>query len=99
VRGVHNVLRAMGMEEGAPEVPAEQRTFRRITLAHAEHGGGLRMTVDLGDEVTQGQEIAQVVDVFGDTVERVAAPSAGFVLRAMRLGSIATGAEVAWIAA
>jgi len=98
VRGVHNVLRAMGMEEGQPEVPKEQRAFRTITLVHAERGGGLRMAVDLGHEVTAGQEIAQVIDVFGQTVERITAPVAGFVLRVMRLGSIATGAEVAWIA-
>ena len=98
VRGVHNVLRAMGLEEGSPEVPATQRVFRKITLSHAEHGGGLRMNVDLGDDVRAGQTIAEVVDVFGDMVERVSAPVDGFVLRAMRLGSISSGAEVAWIA-
>lgn len=97
VRGVHNVLRALKMEEGEPEVPKVQRAFRNIALSHAEHGGGLRMKVDLGDEVKQGQEIAEVVDVFGDTIERITSPATGFVLRAMRFGSISTGAEVAWI--
>lgn len=98
IRGVHNVLRALKMEEGEPEVPKEQRVFRNITLSHAEHGGGLRMKVDLGDEVSRGQDIAEVVDVFGDTIERISSPAAGFVLRVMRFGSISTGAEVAWIA-
>jgi len=97
VRGVHNVLRALKMEEGEPEVPKEQRVFRSIALSHADHGGGLRMKVDLGDEVTKGQEIAEVVDVFGDSIERITSPATGFVLRAMRFGSISTGAEVAWI--
>jgi predicted deacylase len=98
VRGVHNVLRAMGMEDGAPEPPERQRDFHKIALVHAEHGGGLRMQTDLGKDVTAGEEIAQVVDVFGQTVETITAPVSGFVLRAMRLGSVATGAEIAWIA-
>jgi uncharacterized protein len=97
VRGVHNVLRAMGIEEGEPERPGPQRAFRNITLVHAEHGGGLRMAVDLGDDVTAGQEIAQIVDVFGQTVEHIRAATSGFILRIMRLGSVATGAEVVWI--
>ncbi len=97
VRGVHNVLRTFGIEDGDPEPPGPQRAFRSITLAHAERGGGLRLRVDLGDEVARGQPIADVVDVFGDPVEEVTAPVAGFVLRIMRLGSLATGAEVAWI--
>ena len=98
VRGVHNALRAMGMEQGDPDVPKEQRIFRTITLVHAERGGGLRMSVDLGDEVEKGQPIGEVVDVFGRTVEQLVASTAGFILRIMRLGSISTGAEIVWIA-
>lgn len=97
VRGIRNALRSMGMVEGAPEVP-EQRVFRTISLVHAERGGGLRMKVGLGAEVRSGQPIAEVVDVFGDLVEVVLSPGDGFVLRRMLLGSISTGAEVAWIA-
>lgn len=99
VRGVHNVMRILGIEEGGPETPQKQRDFRKITLVHAEHGGGLRMKVDLHDEVRAGQEIAEIVDVFGRTVERATAPTDGFILRTMRLGSVATGAELVWIAA
>jgi hypothetical protein len=38
------------------------------------------------------------VDVFGQTVEQIASPVAGFVLRVMRLASVSTGAEVVWLA-
>lgn len=98
VRGVHNVLVAMGMSGRGPAPTGPQRTFTEIHLVHAERGGGLRMSVDLRDEVKQGDTLAEIVDVFGQTVETLRAPVDGFVLRAMRLGSLATGAEVAWIA-
>ena len=55
-------------------------------------------SVDLGSEVTAGQEIGEVVDVFGERVESLEAPLDGFILRVMRLGSISTGAEVVWVA-
>ncbi|HEX5040905.1 MAG TPA: succinylglutamate desuccinylase/aspartoacylase family protein [Candidatus Limnocylindria bacterium] len=98
VRGVSNVMRAMGMLAGEPEDRGPARRFSKITLVHAEHGGGLHLDVDLGDDVTAGQEIGEIVDVFGDRVERIEASADGFILRAMRLGSVSTGAEIVWIA-
>ena len=98
VRGVHNVLRHLGMEVGEVDVPEEQRIFRTISLVHADAGGALRWCVDLGDQVSAGQTIAELVDLFGAEVETLTAPTDGFVLRKMLYGSISTGAEVAWIA-
>ena len=98
VRGVRNVMSTLGMLSSPAEAPGTQRDFRELKLVHASHGGGLRMKVDVRDVVKAGQTIAEVVDVFGDPVETLTSPVDGFVLRAMRLGSIATGAEVAWIA-
>lgn len=98
VQGVRNVMIAMGMLDEEPVKPASQRRFDSITLMHANRGGGLRVHHAIGDEVTAGQLVAEIVNVFGETVERLEAPVDGFVLRAMKLGSIATGAEVAWIA-
>jgi len=98
VQGVRNVMIAMGMLDEEPVRPATQRHFDSITLVHANRGGGLRVHRAIGDEVTAGQLIAEIVNVFGETVERLESPKDGFVLRAMKLGSISTGAEVAWIA-
>jgi predicted deacylase len=97
-KGVRNVLAAMKMIAAPAETPAAQRRFTQIHLVHADRGGGLRMAVDLRDEVKKGDAIADVVDVFGETVQTLRAPVDGFVLRAMRLGSVSTGAEVVWIA-
>ena len=98
VQGVRNVMIAMGMLDEEPVVGPPARRFSTITLVHAGRGGGLHLSVDLGDEVTAGQEIGEVVDVFGETIERLEAPRDGFILRAMRLGSVSTGAEAVWIA-
>ena len=95
---MHNVLRHLGIEEGRPEAVPDQRSFDTISLVHSEHGGGLRRRVELEAEVRKGEPIADVVDVFGETVETIEANADGFILRQMRLGAIATGAEVAWIA-
>lgn len=98
VQGIRNVMIEMGMLDEEPVTSGSPRRFSTITLVHAEHGGGLRLSVDLGNEVVVGDPIGEVVDVFGDTVERLEAQATGFILRAMRYGSIATGAEVVWIA-
>jgi uncharacterized protein len=99
VRGLQNALRAAGVLAGPVEEPSGQRTFTTFSIVHVGRGGGLRLMVDLGDEVSEGQPIGEVVDVFGERVELLSAPIDGFVLRAMRLGAVSTGAEAAWIAA
>jgi uncharacterized protein len=98
VRGVHNVLRYLGIESGDVTPTPSQRAFRTITLVHASEGGALRWLVDLLDEVRAGQEIAEIEDVFGQGRERLTAPVDGFILRKMLYASVASGAEVAWVA-
>ena len=98
VRGVHNAMRVLGMEDGDPVVDAPPRRFSKITIVHAKRGGGLRLAVDIGADVRAGQAIGEIVDVFGETVERITSPADAFVLRVMRLASISTGAEVVWLA-
>jgi uncharacterized protein len=99
VRALHNALRVMGMEEGEPEIPAPPRALRSVRLVHTSRGGGLRLRVDLCQDVAQGEVLAEVVDVFGQPVEELRAPVAGVVMRVMRLASVATGAEAVWLAA
>lgn len=98
VQGIRNVMVSMGMLDEEPVHGPAARRFTSVALLHANRGGGLRLSVDLGDEVRADQEVGEVVDVFGETAETLRSPSDGFVLRAMRLGSISTGAEVIWVA-
>jgi hypothetical protein len=84
-------IRMNTMEEGP-------RRFTEFVLVHCRRGGGLRVWKDLGDEVAAGEVIGEVVDVFGQRIEEITAPVAGFIFRVMRLGSVSTGAEVVWLA-
>ena len=76
--GAENVMRALGMIDGrtqdGPRIAARDRTVIR-----AKRSGLVRLKVAIGDEITLGQEIAEIVGVFGDTVERVTSSGAGIV--------------------
>jgi predicted deacylase len=98
VRALHNAMRTLGMELGEPEIDEPPRSFSDLRLVHAQHGGGLRLRVDIGDEVREGDVLGEIVDVFGRRLEEFRAPTSGFTFRVMKLGAVATGAEVVWIA-
>jgi predicted deacylase len=98
VQGIRNVLAKMGMLDCPVTAAVDPRRFDRIVPVHSARGGGLKTLVDLGDRVTEGQDMALVYDIFGSLRDTVKAPTSGLVLRIMRLGNIGTGAEIAWIA-
>lgn len=99
VEGLVRVLDVLGIQpdKAVPRKTAA-REITRTHVVHAELGGTLRWNVGLGDEVTVGQPLGTISDVFGTAKERIAAPTDGIVFRIMRLGSVATGAECIWIA-
>jgi uncharacterized protein len=74
--GVENVMRSLGMIDGqphdGPRIAAKSRTVVR-----AQRSGLLRLKVAIGDTLAAGQEVAEIVNVFGDVVERVASTGAG----------------------
>ncbi len=99
VSGVRRMLQVLDMLPGEPEELTEpQRSFSKVTPVHVGRGGGLHLTVGLGDEVKRGQRLGEVVDTFGDVVEELVSPVDGFVQRMMKLANVATGAEAFWLA-
>lgn len=78
VDGAFNVMRALGMIDGVtqngPRVAARDRVVVR-----ARRAGLLRLTTRIGEEITAGQELGEIRDVFGDVVEYVCAPGSGIV--------------------
>ncbi|HEU0116746.1 MAG TPA: succinylglutamate desuccinylase/aspartoacylase family protein [Thermomicrobiales bacterium] len=76
-RGIRNVMRQLGMIAGEPEpnptplYPVDQ------FIVSVRRGGLLRLQIGIGDEIRAGQEIADVVNLFGEVVERIHAPRAG----------------------
>src|SRR5579872_3673619 len=76
LEGAENVMHYLGMIDGqvqdGPRILARGRTVIR-----AKRSGLVRLKVAIGDEITQGQEVAEIVSVFGDTVERVVSSGTG----------------------
>jgi uncharacterized protein len=77
VEGVHNIMRYLGMIRGEPSIcgPRIRATDRAVT--RAKRAGLLRLKVAVGDEVRDGQQVAEVVNVFGEVVETVCVKRGG----------------------
>jgi predicted deacylase len=81
LRGLHNIMRALSMLPGEPEVFGRRLMIRTMTVIRSTRAGLLRLRVGLQDEVAKGQVVATITDVFGDVIEEIVAPHAGPVAR------------------
>lgn len=101
--GVRNVLRHLGMLDGAPErveVPKpfeEVRTYRPLG---ATKGGFCFFEIECGDSVRAGETIAVLRDVWGGEMERILAPHDGVIIAFPLQGNQAagTGDKIAYLA-
>jgi predicted deacylase len=103
VLGLLNVLRHLGMLEGAPQ-PLPGLSVppgiygRRLVVSNT--GGMIRFLKDAGDWVESGEVFAIIRDLYGDLLDEVRAPAAGY-LRTLLFGphneAIYEGAIVASI--
>ena len=73
---IFNVCKARGMLPGQPEVPARFRLGGDAVHLKAMRGGLFLPRVGPGEDVTAGQHLADIVDLFGDVVEEVRCPLA-----------------------
>ena len=95
VRCVTNVLVALGMIEGRRRPPPVEHVMREFLGIRARRGGLLHTVAELGAVVERGEILARIVDIFGDTVETVAAPAAGIFVRATTLSTVSSGERAA----
>jgi uncharacterized protein len=79
--GLANALRHLGMLPGdvAPPV-AGRRSVARFVWLRSNEEGWWEPEVRAGDEVDAGSSLGTVRSLYGDVVERIAAPEAGVVL-------------------
>ena len=81
VRGLGNVLRALGMLPGDVEPPERpQRLVRRFIWPRAKQAGWWQPDVRPGEPVAAGARLGAVCDLFGEELEVVSAPEAGVPL-------------------
>ena len=78
LEGAESVMRHLGMIDGHA-VNGSRVAARSRTVIRAKRSGLVRIKVAIGDEITLGQEVAEIVGVFGDVVERVASSGQGLV--------------------
>jgi hypothetical protein len=100
LRGLHNVLRILGMEPGAPELPAEQWYFTRKERMEANPTvGGYLLSrrdafEDLGCPVARGEPLGTVFDPYTlEVLEELAAPCDGILFFSRMSGLLEAGAK------
>jgi predicted deacylase len=82
-RGITNLLRHLGMLDGAPEIPAPPRRLHGIGNTdegvYAAASGFFMPSVALLDPVRAGQPIGRIVDELGEVLVTPVAPATGVV--------------------
>lgn len=82
-RGITNLLRHLGMLDGAPEIPAPPRRLHGIGNTdegvYATASGFFMPSVALLDPVRAGQPIGRIVDELGEVLATPVAPADGIV--------------------
>lgn len=93
VTGVFNVLRYYGYLPGDhdPEPQTRAHAFDRYG---APAGGVVEYAADLGEEVSRGDVLFRVTDVFGQIKAEIQADNDGVFWRSRRLPQVATGEYV-----
>jgi predicted deacylase len=94
VRGVRNVLAALGLVDGTPETPAYQIAVRRTKWVRADCGGFLRFHVAPGELVAKGDALATNTSLLGQEEEVMVAPFDAAVLGMTTLPAVRPGEPV-----
>lgn len=79
-RGIQGVLRYLGALEGEPEIPANQRILHSSNSVLSPLEGLWFPEVTLLQEVSAGQRIGRIEDIFGTVLAEIHAPLPGVIL-------------------
>jgi predicted deacylase len=94
-RGLWNVLRYLKMVDGEPtQLPKRYSIVKAPPegeFIHSPSGGFLRSYVAVGDKVSAGQVLGDIIDVFGNLIVQIASPMDGIILLSRTIPSIRVG--------
>jgi len=71
LHGIRNVMRYLRMVVGQPVIPGPQIAATGREVTRAKRAGLLRLKVGVGEEIKDGQVVAEISDVFGRIIEEV----------------------------
>jgi predicted deacylase len=99
LRGMRNIMRHLGMISGEPDTADDHLEATGQFVVSAQRGGLLRLKIGIGEEIAADQEIAEIVDLFGEVVERIQSPRAGIVRLIWAYKAVNTGDPIVkcWI--
>jgi len=80
IRGVRNLMTAIGQLEGPVEMPGQALECERSYWVYTDAGGLLEVLPGLGEVVQKGELIGLLKDPFGAVVARYQAPEDGVVI-------------------
>lgn len=98
VRGINNVLIALGMLKGKTHIPPYQTRVDKTTWVRSELGGILKFHVSPGDIVEKMQPIATNYGIFGDEQNILISPVDGIVLSMATMPCVKPGEPICLIA-
>jgi hypothetical protein len=80
VRGVTNILRAIGSLEGEPEPVAPPTVVKSFDWVRSPTEGIFHCAVSVEQRVRAGEAVGEMVDLVGEPIARITAPVSGVVL-------------------
>jgi len=91
VEGARNVMRYLGMIKGEPQISGPQILATDWHNTRATRSGLLWLKVAVGDRVKAGQEVGEIWDIFGRSVEKVHAEKDGLAMLVWNHKAVNTG--------
>jgi hypothetical protein len=91
VNGARNVMRYLRMIDGEPEIAGPQMLASDWHNTRATRAGLLYLKVAVGERVSEGQEVAEVYDIFGRSVEKIRTGKAGLAMLVWNYKAVNTG--------
>lgn len=79
VEGVLNLMRTFDLLKEPPK-PTSPKMLGERFIIRSNKGGFLHRKAKSGDMVAKDQALAEIVDVYGDSIETVRAPTSGVIL-------------------
>jgi predicted deacylase len=90
VEGVLNVMRKFQLINEPVKTTNPKKLGARLVI-RSEKAGLLRTKAKCGEVVTEGQDLAEVVNAYGDTVETVKSPLSGVIIMAYPCPAVNSG--------